>query len=324
MKFDLSLVNKAFQKSFAPTKNVVTLVHLVLIVVGAWLLSWIGGQLAMAVRSAIVMYVFMGIAVLYAVIIFSSMAYFLYYYGLAAIRSDKKAGFGEALSSLQSQPVAALGFVVFIIAILLVQALVLWLLSLIPEVGLILIVLLVLPLFVLDFFLWTFMLLGGILCYPTMIDQKKGIFGVIKNVAVIIKQKLAKLLLFHVLQTIILVILFLLLLLIFSLAMQVPGMFLPKGGSAMSMDFSDSPLAFLGSGIFQVMTLGQVFLASPYVIHVILGIIMIIYSVVIFGMLLSWLLNFSCGLVAGFYLHVKDEVDFKDDLGLKKLNIDVK
>ncbi len=321
MKFDLSLVNRAFQKSFAPTKNIVTLIHFVLIVVGAWILMWIGNQLAFAVRSAIVMYVFMGIAVLYAVIIFSSMAYFLYYYGLAAIKSEKKAGFGEALSSLQSQPIAALGFIVFMIAVLLVQALVLWLLSLIPEVGLILIVILVLPLFALDFFLFTFMFLGGILCYPTMIDQKKGIFGVIKNVAVVIKQKLAKLLLFHVLQTVILVILFLLLLLLFSLAMVVPGMFLHGGRSAMSLD---NPMALIGTGPYQVIGIAQMLLASPYVIHVILGIILIIYSVVIFGILLSWLLNFSCGLVAGFYLHVKDEVDFKDDLGLKKLNIDVK
>jgi hypothetical protein len=321
MKFDLNLVNKAFQKSFAPTKNIITLIHFVLIVLGAWIINQIGTQLAMALRSIIVMYIFTGIAILYAVIIFSSMAYFLYYYGLAAIKSDKKAGFGEALSSLKSQPIPALGFIVAIVAVLLVEALLLWLLSLIPEVGLILIVILVLPLFVLNFFLWTFMVLGGILCYPIMIDQKKGIIGIIKNVVVIIKQKLAKLLLFHVLQTVILVVLFILILLIFSLAMYVPGMFLPKGGSTMLME--KTPLGMFGPGPFRIITLGMAMLTSPYVINVILAIILLLYTVVIFGLLISWLLNFSCGLVAGFYLYIKDEVDFKDDLGLKKLNIDI-
>jgi len=168
------------------------------------------------------------------------------------------------------------------------------------------------------------MVLGGILCYPTMIEQKKGIIGIIKNVVVIIKQKLAKLLLFHVLQTVILVVLFILILLIFSLAMYVPGMFLPnlpKGGS--SMGLGETPLGMFGPGTFRIISLGMAMLASPYVIHVILAIILLLYAVVIFGLLISWLLNFSCGLVAGFYLYIKDEVDFKDDLGLKKLNIDV-
>ena len=100
MKFDIALVNKAFQKSFAPMKNIVALVHMVVMALGVWLLSQLGMQLAIAVQSQIVVYVFMGITVIYAVVVFSSMAYFLYFFGLASVKSDKKAGLGDAISAL--------------------------------------------------------------------------------------------------------------------------------------------------------------------------------------------------------------------------------
>ncbi|MBN1797867.1 MAG: hypothetical protein JW822_04795 [Spirochaetales bacterium] len=324
MKFDVNLVNKVFQKSFAPTKNFITILHILVMAAGVWLISQVAGL----ARSAVVAYIFMGIMGLYAIIVFSSMAYFLYYFALAHLKSDKKAGLGDAISSLKSQAVPAFGFILVFVIIILVQILLLWLLAQIPEVGFILLVILLLPLVVLNFIIWTFLIFGGILCYPTMIDQKKGIIGVIKNVAVIIKQKLAKLILFHILQVIILFVAIIILTIILSVAMAVPMQAVAPNQSMGIQDsfagiFKLDPTQGIGmaGNMFQMAIM---MIYSPYVIHVIMGIVMIIYTVVIFGLLVSFLLNLACGLNVAFYLHVKDEVDFSDDLGLKKLNIDVK
>jgi len=324
MKFDVNLVNKVFQKSFAPTKNFITILHILVMVAGVWLIT----QAAGISRSIEVSYIFIGITVLYALIVFSSMAYFLYYFALAHLKSDKKASVGDAISSLKSQAIPALGFIILFVVIILVQILLLLLLAQIPEVGIILIVILFLPLVVLDFVIWTFLVFGGILCYPTMIDQKKGIIGVIKNVAVIIKQKLAKLILFHILQIIILLVAVIVLTLILSLALALPMQAIaPSQGMGIQESFEGlfnlDPAQGIGmaGNLFQMSIM---MIQSPYVIYIIMGIIMIVYTVAIFGLLVSFLLNLACGLNVAFYLHVKDEVDFSDDLGLKKLNIDIK
>jgi len=292
MNFGIDSIIKTFDKAFHLKKNVIALLHLITAFLVLFLLTLIGGKIG---GGAAFVFSFIGILLFYYVLIRNF--YFLSYFALDDLKSAKAPNYAEARTAFNSQKWAAVFvpvvFALAVVAIALVEVLLQWILMQIPTAGSIIQALIMLPLFIVNFFIFMVLFFGSTLIYPIMIDQKKGILETIKAVFLTIKKRFQSILIYNMLSAFLMVMLFLITFFLTGFAL------FSSGGVLMQGLFTSF---FSKYGAFAP--------RMDAVTMIILG----FNIAVILAFLMSYISNVKAGIQASIYLAVKEGIDYNEKI----------
>lgn len=304
MNFGLDTIIKAFDKAFNLKKNVVALLHLVTALIVLFLLSFIGAKIGGGAAFA---FSLIGLILFYY--IFVRTNYFLTFFALEDLKSGKTPDYSAARTAFNEQKWNAVFvpvvFILGVVAVALIEALLMWIFAQIPVAGPIIQALIMIPLFLINFFLFMVIFFGSGLIFAIMIEQKKGIIATIQAILLTIKKRFQSILIYNLLAG------FLVLMLIFITMTLTIFSLISSGGALLQ-------------GMFT--SLFSRYSAFMPQMDVVTMIILFINLAVIIAFLLAYLYNVNAGINSSIYLAVKEGIDYNEKLqfNLDKVKAGVK
>lgn len=302
MNFGFDNVIQTIGASFKMNKVLVAVVHLA-IAIGAIAVAVILGMM-------LPMVVFYIIAVLATIVMYFAISRGSYILTYMAYKSDKdgNADYKEAEESFNANLVKILligiVFALIVVAVVLVEAGLIYLLMLVPFVGQIVGSILFLPLFALNLALLVIIAFGSGFMFPIMVDKDTSVGGTVKSILNLVKKKFQSILIYNIITGLIVgsLLLILVALVVFAI--------IPAGAAIMETIVA-LPMSFA------MLMYGQI-AAIEYIIS---GIIAVISFSAVIAALLGVFMNIGVHTNVAIYKAVSDGVNLDEDINIKDVKM---